>query len=804
MNPKLLRHYSNILNEAAYQTGAQFMASRPPAAQPDAPAAGTAAATRAGQGTKPTAAPLPSSTSAPGDGTFQNDPNVGAGAKAIGKAVSGFLQGGSAGTSGRGGGGKPSAPLPSNPSAPAYNTGKASPAKIGTQNFNMAGGAGKPTATPAAPNYSSAVKSANAAFAANQAKAPQGNQTAGGKTNASFLPGAAGGAKPAAAPTAEPTPAPQANALGIAPQANGPGMQSGPAAEPTPAPQANALGIAPQANGPGMQTGTAPASQGAKPAPGPVGLGSAIGAPGMATASNPASVNPPTRGGPQVTGSENLSTDSDDVIAKRGPMGIQMKEEELEEELNEIMRLSGTTAWKSHNKSKVTEGLSLTEGGGTLDHVKNRFKHEVKNFMAHGQMDSDLYHALYDYYRDTGEIPYSVVKDDPHSWVEERFYMDMGSGMSEGMIDVAPSTELTELARLAGLSESQVAECGDMDMEQEDSMSVNTNMSSDGTKSVSISAQGDKADALLQMLKMAGMRPHDDHDHGHKEVVMIGTPDDEMMDEGMMDEASSQRLIDKLGDSALGAKIYKDLEWSEYVVKFVKDGKLTSDESWYHTDDLDDAMSTAQKEMEFMQQHGNNDMMEGSGGVQVHDLSRMSGRELYDETQTNDDIHDGDVLMTDSGVGIMVEAWPVIVAGDIQGFHKLKDTSWEEFEGGKYLDSYNKAMEVSGSVQEEYANEPDEKYQTVNSIMRQGDDLNREKQQYKHGYRNSDNPMAMELDEELTSLLDSILVREEMTDVLKAEQPYKDEKTGKMVTPPKGATMPPADSPPAAKSTVKK
>ena len=758
MNPKLLRQYSNILNEA------------------------------------------------PGDGTFQNDPNVGAGAKAIGKAVSGFLQGGSAGTSGRGGGGKPSAPLPSNPSAPAYNTGKASPAKIGTQNFNMAGGgAAKPTAKPAAPDYSAAVKSANAAFAANQAKAPQGNQTAGGKTNASFLPGAAGGAKPAAAPAAAPAAEPTAGQRpgGIAFNQDA-GTTSGQAAQAAPAPQANALGIAPQANVQGMQTGTAPASQGAKPAPGPVGLGSAIGAPGMATAANPASVNPPTRGGPQVTGSENLSTDSDDVIAKRGPMGIQMKEEELEEELNEIMRLSGTTAWKSHNKSKVTEGLSLTEGGGTLDHVKNRFKHEVKNFMAHGQMDSDLYHALYDYYRDTGEIPYSAVKDDPRSWVEERFYVDMGSGMSEGMIDVAPSTELTELARLAGLSESQVAECDDMDMEQEDSMSVNTNMSSDGTKSVSISAQGDKADALLQMLKMAGMRPHDDHDHGHKEVVMIGTPDDEMMDEGMMDEASSQRLIDKLGDSALGAKIYKDLEWGEYVVKFVKDGKLTSDESWYHTDDLDDAMSTAQKEMEFMQQHGNNDMMEGSGGVQVHDLSRMSGRELYDETQTNDDIHDGDVLMTDSGVGIMVEAWPVIVAGDIQGFHKLKDTSWEEFEGGKYLDSYNKAMEVSGSVQEEYSNEPDEEYQTVNSIMRQGDDLNREKQQYKHSYRNSDNPMAMELDEELASLLDSILVREEMTDVLKAEQPYKDEKTGKMVTPPKGATMPPADSPPAVKTTVKK
>ena len=37
-------------------------------------------------------------------------------------------------------------------------------------------------------------------------------------------------------------------------------------------------------------------------------------------------------------------------------------------------------------------------------------------------------------------------------------------------------------------------------------------------------------------------------------------------------------------------------------------------------------------------------------------------------------------------------------------------------------------------------------------------------------------------------------VGEEMTDVLQAEKPYRDPKTGKMVTPPKGATNPPADS----------
>jgi len=37
-------------------------------------------------------------------------------------------------------------------------------------------------------------------------------------------------------------------------------------------------------------------------------------------------------------------------------------------------------------------------------------------------------------------------------------------------------------------------------------------------------------------------------------------------------------------------------------------------------------------------------------------------------------------------------------------------------------------------------------------------------------------------------------VDEEMTDVLQAEKPYRDPKSGKMVTPPKGATQPPADS----------
>ena len=157
---------------------------------------------------------------------------------------------------------------------------------------------------------------------------------------------------------------------------------------------------------------------------------------------------------------------------------------------------------------KVTEDVMLDEDGHALKHITNRFKHEVKNFMNTGAMSDNLYDALYDYYLDTGEMPYGVAKareGDPQQWVEERFYADMGSGMSE---TAAPAQEsfdsLDDLARLAGLSESKLDECGDM-TSQQDTLNISTNMSSDGTKNVTISASGDQAEALIAMLKLAGL-----------------------------------------------------------------------------------------------------------------------------------------------------------------------------------------------------------------------------------------------------------------------------------------------------------
>ncbi len=474
--------------------------------------------------------------------------------------------------------------------------------------------------------------------------------------------------------------------------------------------QTNALGIAPQTNIPNSPTATS------------------------ADVTEPESNGAFQSGGYGSVGTSGHSADNKKVFGATN-------EEETEEDLAEMLRLSGmtmnekapptakgermvkhikkgyskdgkltdkeksiayATAWKSHNKAKVSESVML-EAGNNLEHIITRFKHETKNFLNGNQLDDDLYNALYDYYVDNGEMPYTVAKakqgQDPYQWVERHFEdaLAMMGHMRQFQETAMPviDGQLSELARLAGLSESRVDECGDMGMDQEGRMNISTNMSSDGTKSVTISAQGDEAESLIQMLKLAGMG-HMGHDsHSEEPVVMVSGDDDEMMEE--------------------------------------------------------------------------------SGGIQVHDLSGMDDGSAYDETQVSDEIHDGDVLITRNGVGVMVGAWPVIVAGSSKEFHKLKTgVSWDEFEGGKYANSARKAMEVAGgNLDEEYANEPDEEYHSIDSITTQGNDLNRQKRQYADRPKLGDNPMAEELslDEELQGLLDSVLVKADEGSIKGGDRP---------------------------------
>lgn len=65
--------------------------------------------------------------------------------------------------------------------------------------------------------------------------------------------------------------------------------------------------------------------------------------------------------------------------------------------------------------------------------------------------------------------------------------------------------------------------------------------------------------------------------------------------EGTINE--SLKLVSKHGEGKHTAKVYKDHDWGEYRVKFFKDGKHVGESGDYHTDDLDDAKSTADSQI---------------------------------------------------------------------------------------------------------------------------------------------------------------------------------------------------------------
>jgi hypothetical protein len=63
----------------------------------------------------------------------------------------------------------------------------------------------------------------------------------------------------------------------------------------------------------------------------------------------------------------------------------------------------------------------------------------------------------------------------------------------------------------------------------------------------------------------------------------------------------------------------------------------------------------------------------------VWDLRHMDMGDAYDESQTNDSIFAGDVLLVQDGIAILYRAWPTMVFGSSDVFHELGSTSlWED------------------------------------------------------------------------------------------------------------------------------
>ena len=95
--------------------------------------------------------------------------------------------------------------------------------------------------------------------------------------------------------------------------------------------------------------------------------------------------------------------------------------------------------------------------------------------------------------------------------------------------------DLNQIRRIAGLQECGMSPISGMASDMQDDqgrMNISTNQSSDGTKSVTISAEGDAASSLMQMLKLAGMSG--DHVQQQEEpagVMVVAQDDGEEVDE---------------------------------------------------------------------------------------------------------------------------------------------------------------------------------------------------------------------------------------------------------------------------------
>ena len=226
--------------------------------------------------------------------------------------------------------------------------------------------------------------------------------------------------------------------------------------------------------------------------------------------------------------------------------------------------------------------------------------------------------------------------------------------------------ELNRMRKIAGLQE-----CGDMGMSsQQDSMNVSTNMSSDGTKSVTISAQGDQAAALVDMLRLAGMDSSHVAQDSEPEIVMVSG------NEELEESVNYDKVLDAI------AALFGDDIWDSDVMQDL-------------ANDLEQASPTDQ-ELDFIISQGR--LPKRLAGIQF-------------------------------------------AAGDDVQFREEADRVTQ------------------------YSNTPEEEYETVHAITRQGNDLNREKRQYAGKPKLGDNPMAESLlDADLDAMLESILIREDDND----------------------------------------
>lgn len=389
-------------------------------------------------------------------------------------------------------------------------------------------------------------------------------------------------------------------------------------------------------------------------------------------------------------------------------------------------------------ESADSTGHMLVEGA--LDKIAHQYSKEVKDFMANGDLDDDLFSALYDYYFD--DMPYGTKKardGDPYEWVAGRFHQDMNMrGLREAEpAPAAPAmaapTAPAPAAAVAAPEEQPVAEsgafipgrtvywrgkAGEVDRVEGNKCFVhrpNGEMDVWPTRECSTEKQG-----MLDTLKKDAIGMG----QGIKNFVM-NKPDP-------MDEELNE--LAKLAGLAEAKKCNQTMEGKSCPVHGLKEcgsGMYESAKPDYidldKDGDKEESMKKALKDKEKVDECGPGpmgSMGQDDGNMSINTSMNSDGTKSVSVNATGDQ---ADVLAQ------------ILKMAGLAAHHAVHGGEQEP-----------KAIVIQAGPEEqveeerdiEYANTPDEEVENVDAILHQGDDLNREKEQYAGMAKLGDNPMA--------------------------------------------------------------
>jgi len=400
------------------------------------------------------------------------------------------------------------------------------------------------------------------------------------------------------------------------------------------------------------------------------------------------------------------------------------------------------------NKKEVKESKQLNES--SLQAIVRKFGKEVREFAQGGDMDNDLFEALYDYYFD--DMPYGVKKardGDPYEWVADHFDQAIQGGDIEVSESNVPALEgdmeLDELARLAGLHGGQKK----LDRNQNNKLdSEDFAMLRQGTNEseCNMTAEGDMCPkhgfSECWSASMMESKPDFldmDKDGDKKEPMKKAVADKD--DEEKVDEAMNRQERERAADTQAARE--RTLANNPRIAAEVERRRKKAE--------ADKAEKADKEKVDECGEMGpiSGGMTQPESSMNINTSLSSKGDKSVNVTATGQEADKLMQLLKLAGIGGRDEphSAPRVIAMSAGG--EQAPSAEVEVEE-EYGDTDVKA--VPPGVQS-----PKPEYGTVKQQMQQGADLNRPKAQYKHNYRGGDNPMGMR---EETMKLESRLAAE--------------------------------------------